>query len=497
MCATVWLNGLQRNKATVANKEQVLKWFQMAVFLLLVAFLCLMSCSKEGPSTADTQLPTVEITFPHSNTSVSGNVIIVARAEDNERVVRVEFYIDEVLRYTDEESAWEFSWETILCDNGTKHSIMAEAYDKAGNSKSSEVVSVVVNNELNDPPTAAILTPADSSSLALGEEVVFQGYGRDALGNVLHEEQLAWFSNLDGYLGIGTFLAKDDLSADWHTITLIATDDRELTGKDSISIHISTEGEIFQVTYDAGFEEYPCWSPDGQNLVYASDRAGNYDIWTISVAGGVPSQLTVDSEDDFCPAWHGSEIAFTSFRSGNADIWKISDSGEDLVQLTAYQGWDTGASWSPDGEYIVISSQLGGGPTNLWILSMSGDDPEELTTQPGYEPDWFFGDIAFRAQDGNIYVTSLAGMSPVQITWDPALDMSPNWAPDGNAIVFTSNRSGNEDIWIWSFEDSRFTQLTFYSGKDYDPAWSPDGQWIAFSSDRSGSSDIWIIRTQP
>jgi TolB protein len=128
---------------------------------------------------------------------------------------------------------------------------------------------------------------------------------------------------------------------------------------------------------------------------------------------------------------------------------------------------------------------------------MSGDEPEELTTEPGYEPDWFFGDIAFRAQDGNIYVTSLAGMSPVQITWDPALDMSPSWAPDGNAIVFTSDRSGNEDIWIWSFEDSRFTQLTFYSGKDYDPAWSPDGQWIAFSSDRSGSSDIWIIRAQP
>ncbi|MCK4596517.1 hypothetical protein KAU04_00710, partial [bacterium] len=166
----------------------MLKWFQMAVFLLLVAFLCLMSCSKEGPSTADTQSPTVEITFPHSNTSVSGNVIIVAGAEDNEGVARVEFYIDEVLRYTDEESPWEYSWETILCDNGTKHSIMAEAYDRAGNSKSSEVVNVVVNNELNDPPATAILAPTDSSSFVLGEEVVFRGHGRDALGNILHEE---------------------------------------------------------------------------------------------------------------------------------------------------------------------------------------------------------------------------------------------------------------------------------------------------------------------
>ena len=469
---------------------------QGAAVLILVGLMVLMACSEQTPTEADEQAPIVEVKFPRANTSVSGLVLIRVDATDNESVTRVEFYIDDILRQTGEVAPWEYSWETLFLVNGSKHTIMAKGYDPAGNAGTSEEINVVVNNEINNPPTVNIIAPEDSASNALGEEVAFFGEGHDALGTTLRDDQLTWFSDHDGFLGIGPSLFRDDLSADWHRITLVGTDDRELIGQDTIVVHISTEATLLQITHDAGVEEDPCWSPNGQTIAYASDRAGNFDIWLVSASGGTPIQLTSDPSFDWQPDWHGSEILFTSYRSGNADIWKISDSGGDLVQVTDHPGWDVNASWAPNGGHIVVSSQMGGGPQLLWVLSMNGDDPEQLTTQGSYEPDWFIGDIAYRSWNQNLYVTSLAGITPVQITWDPAWDASPSWSPDGDAIVFSSDRTGNEDIWIWSFSEGQLRQLTFHSGRDYHPSWSPDGDWIAFVSDRNGTSDIWIIAVQ-
>lgn len=162
------------------------------------------------------------VTSPASNTAVSGLVTISVEAEDNEGVVRVEFHIDGELRFTDEASPWEYSWETFFYENGTRHGIVVKAYDKAGNSGSSDEVRVVVYNEINEPPTATILLPPDSASFVLGEEVILQGDGRDALGNPLREDQLTWLSRREGevptLLGIGTYLTTDTLTAGWHTI---------------------------------------------------------------------------------------------------------------------------------------------------------------------------------------------------------------------------------------------------------------------------------------
>jgi TolB protein len=484
--------------AVLFRENKIAAWtrLQRAAALMLIGLLALMACAEEPPTEVDDQAPTVEVKFPHPNTSVSGLVLIRVEATDNVTVTRVEFYIDDILRQTAVVSPWEYTWETLFLVNGSKHTIMAKAFDSAGNVGTSEEINVVVNNEINDPPTANIIAPEDSTSYALGEEIAFFGEGHDALGTTLQDDQLTWFSDRDGFLGLGASLSRDDLSADWHRITLVATDDRELIGKDSISVHISTEATLLQITHDEGTEEYPCWSPNSQNIAYASDREGNFDIWLITSSGGTPTQLTSDPSFDWEPDWHGSEILFTSYRSGNADIWKISDSGADITQVTDHPGWDVSASWSPDGEHIVVSSQMGGAAQMLWVLSMNGDDPEQLTDQPAYEPDWFIGDVAYRSWDQNLYVTSLAGMTPVQITWDLAWDASPSWSPDGDAIVFSSGRTGNEDIWIWSFLEGRLTQLTFHSGRDYQPSWSPDGDWIAFVSDRNGTPDIWIIAVQ-
>jgi hypothetical protein len=513
-----WLSGLKKDRFAAANEVQKrrgdsLRWarrgpvvldrFPRIAFLILIGLLLLAACAKEEPTAVDTQAPTVEVTFPNSNTAVSQLVIITIEAQDNEEVVRVELYIDGILRFTDEDAPWEYSWETIGYANGSKHSIMAKAYDQAGNSGSSQEINVVVYNEINAPPTAVVILPEDSSSFVFGEQILLVGEGRDAQGTVLSEDQLAWFARREGYspvkLGTGTNLTVDTLSAGWLTVTLIVTDDRLLTGRDSTVIQISDEATLNQVTFDGSIDKNPCWSPNGQQIAFCSNRLGNDDIFVTSAEGEyvMLETLTVDPSPDWDPAWYGSEIVFTSFRSGNADIWKMPDSGGEPQQMTTHQGWDTGASWSYNGEELVISSQMGGAAQHLWILPLDGSEPIELTTEPAYAPDWLWGDIAFHSLDRDIYVTTVAGLVPVRITVDPARDTSPSWSPYGDAIVFTSDRAGNEDIWIWSFIEGEFEQLTFHSERDYDPDWSPDGRWIAFTSERSGNPDIWVIQVRP
>lgn len=79
----------------------------------------------------------------------------------------------------------------------------------------------------------------------------------------------------------------------------------------------------------------------------------------------------------------------------------------------------------------------------------------------------------------------------MQITTHPANDDAPDWAPDGSAITFSSNRAGNDDIWIYRMSDGNLRQLTDHPGSDWYPKWSPDGSEIVFCSDRDGTLDIW------
>jgi len=100
-----------------------------------------------------------------------------------------------------------------------------------------------------------------------------------------------------------------------------------------------------------------------------------------------------------------------------------------------------------------------------------------------------------------IFVFDLADTTkpPVAVTDSPKWDGKPSWSPDCDRIAFMSGRSGNEDIWVYSFATGACTQMTFsYEGngiraQEWGPAWSPDGSRIAFSSDRSGDDDIWWV----
>lgn len=81
-----------------------------------------------------------------------------------------------------------------------------------------------------------------------------------------------------------------------------------------------------------------------------------------------------------------------------------------------------------------------------------------------------------------------------QITTHPQMDFSPCVSPDGRWLAFTSERSGNLDIWVKRLPRGRAVQVTTHRAEDSQPAWSPDGKHLAFvSKRRDAQGDIWLV----
>ena len=104
---------------------------------------------------ADTTAPTVSVTAPANNATVSGTVAVTASASDNTGVSKVEFYVNGALKATDTASPFSYSWNTTTGANGS-YSITTKAYDAAGNVGQSAAVTANVSNTVTPPPAGSV-----------------------------------------------------------------------------------------------------------------------------------------------------------------------------------------------------------------------------------------------------------------------------------------------------------------------------------------------------
>ena len=233
-------------------------------------------------------------------------------------------------------------------------------------------------------------------------------------------------------------------------------------GSGDANVILATDPKRLQtVTNGVAEEIQPALSPEGR-LAYASDKAGNFDIYaTTHGTGGERIQVTRNKAPDYSPAWapESGWLAFVSTRKGNADIYFIQAAGDAVASpITNNKADDIDPSWSPRNLDIAFSSNRAG-TYDIWIVG--------------------FGKTVRR-------VTSGSGS-----------DFEPAWSPDGGTLAFARRHqsSGNYDIYTLELQHGVLRRLTNDPAEDSDPTWSPDGTQIAFVSDRDGDYDVYVMRT--
>ena len=99
-----------------------------------------------------------------------------------------------------------------------------------------------------------------------------------------------------------------------------------------------------------------------------------------------------------------------------------------------------------------------------------------------------------RRGNQDIWLLPPTGGEMTPLTTDPAPDWNPRWSPDGSQIAFYAYRSGNRDIWVMPARGGPARQLTSHPAIDWYPTWSPgDGREIAFVSQRDGEQAIFVV----
>ncbi|MCA0456247.1 MAG: DPP IV N-terminal domain-containing protein [Chloroflexi bacterium] len=146
-------------------------------------------------------------------------------------------------------------------------------------------------------------------------------------------------------------------------------------------------------------------------------------------------------------------------------------------------------SWNRDGDFDLF---LLDGDTLKVVAQLTDNRASDLS--PTWSPDG--SQIAFSSNvSGNyeIYTIDIAtGKSSVLTNnnWD---DLYPAWSPDGSQIAFTSNSDSNWDVYVMDIGGKGATRLTTSDVYEGNPVWSPDGSQIAFVSGREASRDILVM----
>ena len=202
------------------------------------AYEALKAAAGAAPPPPDTTPPMVEITYPRSGDTVSGAVVVSVSASDDRGVARVELFKNGVLFAVDSEEPYEFYWDTTTEPDGA-YTLVARAYDAAGNVGESNAVSVnVVNFRDVKPPVVSIVKPLDGSTASRTIDVVASAWDESGVSRVEFyvDGRLAATVSAEPYMyRWNTRSVRDG----WHTITAKAYDKYGNAAEATVKVYVS------------------------------------------------------------------------------------------------------------------------------------------------------------------------------------------------------------------------------------------------------------------
>jgi len=201
----------------------------------------------------------------------------------------------------------------------------------------------------------------------------------------------------------------------------------------------------------------------------------NYDIVVADADGSNTRTLTsnsprYDAEATLSP--DAKSIVFTSLRDGDLELYTMNVDGTNVRRLTHELGYDGGAFYSPDGQWIVYRS----------FHPQTAQDSTEYRT--------LIEQNTVKPTRMEIWMMRADGSAKRQVTNLGGANFAPYFHPDGKRILFASNyknpRSRNFDLYLVNVDGTGLEQVTTSSEFDSFAMFSPDGTKLVWASNRHG-----------
>ena len=265
------------------------------------------------------------------------------------------------------------------------------------------------------------------------------------------------------------------------------------------------------------------WSPDASELLFSRLRpSGEIAVWKINLNTGDQTQLTKPPPGaaDLNATWSfdGERIAFRRNQGGRLSLWLMDAPGGPSASLPSTTLGTSGASepelllgdeyqntepaWAPDSQRLVFVSNRAGA-RNLWEIDIGSGRLRQLTSGPeiallpATSPS---GGVAYAPYSHQLDLYWGRVDQPQEehqrLTSHTRDNIVGRVSPDGQQIVYYSDRTGNYELWLLDRATGAERQLTDHPATDGMADWSPDGREIVFLSDREGTLQLWVLAVE-
>ncbi len=281
---------------------------------------------------------------------------------------------------------------------------------------------------------------------------------------------LSLFLLLSGGVFVPVRAQDDDTDIFFDMVTTCRKDDNLY----SICLVDIETSEFKVLTDDAGVDHQATWSPDGQQIVFSSDRGAGEDgdLYIMDSDGQNLQTLTDNDIDEVWPIWSadGASIVFSAQTEAFFyELFKLSIEDGTREQLSfgadAYHN-PTWSQWTQDGERIIfhvfnVTEGKLTNPTNLLgILDLTDNSVEYFEPRPGMSA------------------------------------LTPTWSPDGTQIIYSSYTVDHQVLYLLDLQTEEHTRLIAPElgyVHEYSPVWSPDGTQILFLGRTETDYGIWLM----
>ncbi len=314
-----------------------------------------------------------------------------------------------------------------------------------------------------------------------------------------------------------------------------------------------------QLTFEGKRAGEGYFAPDGKRFVFQAEREKDnpfYQIYMLSLESGDVHRVSPGMGKTTCSFFdpkHTDRVIFASTHldkdalakqkqeldnraagkqrryawdyDETYDVFSSKLDGSDTVRLTKELGYDAECSFSPDGAWIVFSSNRNHYNrtkeltqkeaekaaidlsyfADIYIMKADGTGVKQLTSEPGYDGGPFFSPDGSRvvwrrfSEDGavaDVFTMKTDGSDVVQVTDFGAMSWAPFYHPSGEYMVFTSNKLGFENFELYIVDTAgkkEPVRISYTDGFDGLPVFSPDGKQLAWTSNRTPEKQSQIF----